>query len=407
MNTKLLAVILCVLTGVTVVFYPGSFSNAKNIAPPAMPTLSPEQIQTPIATTNTSPAIDVVFVLDTTGSMGGLIDAAKEKIWSIASTMASAEPAPSIRIGIVAYRDRGDDYVTRAVPLTYDLDSAYASLMDFKAEGGGDTPESVNKALFEAVNTMNWNTDTTSYKAIFLVGDAAPHADYDEVQYPDILAQAKQKGIVVNAVQCGSDGSTTTAWQQIAQLGYGEYVQVAQDGSAVAVATPFDEKIASLSRELDGTRLFYGNKEEQKKFRSKLDAAEKLHADASAAAQARRGVFNSSNSGKRNFAGEADLIADISAGKTRLADIEKEALPASIRTLPATQQSAAVEEIRVRRENVTEEIRELADKRQAYIEKELAKSDSKSDGLDNKLYEAIRIQAKEKGLSYAAEAPKY
>lgn len=404
MNTKLLAIILCVLTLVTVIFYPGSFSNAKSIAPPV---IGPAPIQIPVSTTNSSPSIDVVFVLDTTGSMGGLIDAAKEKIWSIASTMASAEPAPSIRMGIVAYRDRGDDYVTRVIPLTHDLDSAYASLMDFKAEGGGDSPESVNKALSDAVSAMSWNTDTTTYKAIFLVGDAPPHTDYNEVQYPDILAQARQKGIVVNSVQCGSDGLTATAWQQIAQLGYGEYVQVGQDGSAVAVATPFDEKIAALSRELDGTRLFYGNKEEQKKFRSKLDAAEKLHADASVAARARRGVFNSSESGKRNFAGEADLIADIASGKTRLADVEKEALPASISALPAGQQLAAVEEIRVRREKVTEEIRELADKRQAYIEKELAKNGSESDGLDDKLYEAIRTQAKEKGLSYAAEAPKY
>lgn len=404
MNTKLLAIILCVLTGIAVVFYPDSFGNAKSIA---LPPVGPAQNPSPVSNTNSSATIDVVFVLDTTGSMGGLIDAAKEKIWSIASTMASAEPAPSIRMGIVAYRDRGDDYVTRVIPLTHDLDSAYASLMDFKAEGGGDSPESVNKALFDAVNAMSWNAGETTYKAIFLVGDAAPHTDYDEVQYPDILAQARQKGIVVNSVQCGSDGLTATAWQQIAQLGYGEYVQVEQDGSAVAVATPFDEKIAALSRELDGTRLFYGNKEEQKKFRSKLDAAEKLHADASVAARARRGVFNSSESGKRNFAGEADLIEDITSGKTRLADVEKEALPASISALPAEQQQAAVEEVRIRREKVTEEIRELADKRQAYIEKELAKSGSESDGLDDKLYEAIRTQAKEKGLSYAAEAPKY
>ena len=69
------------------------------------------------------PKVEVVFVLDTTGSMGGLIQAAKEKIWSIATTMAQAQPAPEIRIGLVAYRDRGDSYITRVVDLSTDLES--------------------------------------------------------------------------------------------------------------------------------------------------------------------------------------------------------------------------------------------------------------------------------------------
>ena len=86
--------------------------------------------------TGQTPKIDVVFVLDTTGSMGGLIQTAKEKIWAIASTMASAQPTPELRIGLVAYRDRGDAYVTRVVDLSDDLDSVYATLMDFQADGG-------------------------------------------------------------------------------------------------------------------------------------------------------------------------------------------------------------------------------------------------------------------------------
>ncbi len=402
MKTKLLALALCVMTGMVVVFYPDSFIDAKSIAVPTI-----NQNAVPVSPTNSSPAIDVVFVLDTTSSMGGMIEAAKEKIWSIASTMASAEPAPTIRMGIVAFRDRGDDYVTKVIPLTHDLDSAYATLMDFKAEGGGDGPESVNKALFDAVNAMSWSTDDKTYKAIFLVGDASPHMDYNEVRYPEVLAQARQKNIVVNSVQCGTDSLAATAWQQIAQLGYGEYFQVEQDGSAVAMATPFDEKIAALSLELDKTRLFYGNAEEQKKYRSKLAAAEKLRADASVAAQARRGVFNSSDSGRKNFAGESDLIDDIASGKTTLADIKKEELPAPIRALPTAQQAAVITDMKKQREELAAEIQKLAERRQDYIETELAKKGGEDEALDYKLYEAIRVQAKEKGLEYSDAAPKY
>ena len=92
------------------------------------------------------PKIEVVFVLDTTGSMSGLINAAKEKIWSIAGTMAQASTAPQIKMGLVAYRDRGDAYITKSIDLSDDLDSMYSKLMDFRANGGGDGPET-NEAV--------------------------------------------------------------------------------------------------------------------------------------------------------------------------------------------------------------------------------------------------------------------
>src|SRR5512143_2860384 len=60
------------------------------------------------------PKVEVVFVLDTTGSMTGLIQGAKEKIWSIAKHIASGKPTPDVSIGLVAYRDIGDAYVTKS-----------------------------------------------------------------------------------------------------------------------------------------------------------------------------------------------------------------------------------------------------------------------------------------------------
>jgi hypothetical protein len=196
-----------------------------------------------------------VFVLDTTGSMSGLIQTAKEKIWSIATTMASARQTPEIRIGLVAYRDRGDAYVTKIVDLSDDLDSVYATLMDFEANGGGDMPESVNKALYDAVHNMSWSQDDQAYQVIFLVGDAPPHMDYNEVRYPEIVATALEKGIVINTIQCGELPSAISPWTQIASLGHGVFFQVEQAGGAVAYTTPYDEEIADLSARLDDTRL--------------------------------------------------------------------------------------------------------------------------------------------------------
>ena len=81
--------------------------------------------------------LEMVFVLDTTGSMSGLIDGAKQKIWGIVNGV-MRESHPSVRIGLVAYRDRGDEYLTQVLPLTDDLDKVYTTLMDYRADGGGD-----------------------------------------------------------------------------------------------------------------------------------------------------------------------------------------------------------------------------------------------------------------------------
>src|SRR5438874_516167 len=81
------------------------------------------------------PRIEVCFVLDTTGSMGGLIEGAKQKIWSIANEMISAKPTPELKLGLIGYRDRGDEYVVKSFRLTDDIDSIYGHLRDFKAEG--------------------------------------------------------------------------------------------------------------------------------------------------------------------------------------------------------------------------------------------------------------------------------
>ena len=101
--------------------------------------------------------IEVCFVLDTTGSMGGLIAGAKQKIWAIAIEILACEPTPDLSIGLIGYRDIGDDYVTKVYDLSEDIDDIYAKLMKFQAQGGGDGPESVNRAIQKAVTKMKWN----------------------------------------------------------------------------------------------------------------------------------------------------------------------------------------------------------------------------------------------------------
>jgi Mg-chelatase subunit ChlD len=132
----------------------------------------------PSAQAAEKPRIEVAFVLDSTGSMGGLIEGAKQKIWSIANDFVNRKPSPDLRIGLVTYRDRGDEYITKSFDLTDDIDSVYTNLRSFSAGGGGDGPESVNQALTDAVHKLHWSQGDGVLRVIFLVGDYPPHMDY-------------------------------------------------------------------------------------------------------------------------------------------------------------------------------------------------------------------------------------
>jgi Mg-chelatase subunit ChlD len=394
MKTKLLGIALFGLTLAAIVYYPQL--SAKNI--PVDPPINHH--------ITANPKVDVVFVLDTTGSMGGLIQTAKEKIWSIATTMASAQQTPEIRIGLVAYRDRGDSYVTKIVDLSDDLDSVYAQLMDFEADGGGDTPESVNKALYDAVHNMSWSQEDQAYQVIFLVGDAPPHMDYNEVRYPQIVASAMEKGIVINTIQCGEIPSAIEPWTQIASLGHGIFFQVEQAGGSVAYTTPFDEEIADLSAKLDDTRLYYGTEEDKEKMRGKVAATDKLHEGASLASRARRGVFNASAGGRTNLLGDNELVAAVASGSIDLNDLEEDALPAALKPMARAEQEAFVAELAEERADLQRQIQELAQDRDGYLAKKVDEAGGLKDSLDQKIYNAVKEQAGEAGLEYE-DGPAY
>ena len=99
------------------------------------------------------------------------------------------------------------------------MDEVYAHLSAFRAEGGGDGPEHVSAAMHDAVHRLTWSSGN-SLRMIFLVGDAPPHVDYqDGFDYRRHVGEARQRGIVVEAIQCGGDTQTAQVWREIASTG--------------------------------------------------------------------------------------------------------------------------------------------------------------------------------------------
>ena len=350
------------------------------------------------------PRIEVCFVLDTTGSMGGLIAGAKEKIWSMANEMISAKPTPEIRIGLVGYRDKTDAYVTKVYPLSNDIDDIYGKLMAFKAQGGGDTPESVNQALNEGVTKMKWSKSRDVLKVIFLVGDAPPHMDYkQDVKYTDSCKLAMKKDIIVNTIQCGSMASTTPIWQEIARKAEGKFARILQSGGVIAIATPFDKEIAVWNAKLGKTVCVYGDARMQR-FAASKNA---LALSAPAAASADRLEYLSKAKVKDAKAAEVisgggDLTDLLANDKLKLADIEEKKLPENVRKMNKKDREAYLTKQVEERKKLQTELNALLKKRSTFIitKKAELKKAGKGDGFDEKVGGFIREQAAKKGFRY-------
>ena len=344
--------------------------------------------------------IEVAFVLDTTGSMAALIDGAKKKIWSIANTIVDKNPDAEIHFGLVGYRDLGDAYVTRHFPLTTDIQHIYGELLTFKADGGGDTPESVNEALDVAVTKLGWSDSGQSgdkaSRILFLVGDAPPHMDYEQDRkYPEVIKEAVSKGIIVNTVQAGDMQSTRKIWREMAELGGGQYHAIPQDGGRVIIIeTPYDEKIRIIQISLNKTVIPYGTAARQRAVEDKKAMAE---AAAPAAAADMSSYVSKAGKGKAGITGEGDLVADMESGKKNPAEIPKEQLPAPLQAMSPPELEKHVAEQSAERQRLAAELKDLVVKRDQFIRQKQAEetaSGGKTDSFDSSVAKTLEQQIK-------------
>jgi uncharacterized protein YegL len=336
--------------------------------------------------------VEVVFVLDTTGSMSGLIDGAKRKIWAIADEIRKANPNAEVRIGLVGYRDRGDAYVTTVTELSSDIHAVYGKLIEFRAQGGGDWPESVNEALNVAVTRLGWTKTADTRRIVFLVGDAPPHMDYvQDIPFSDTLKIAERDGIVVNAVQAGAAADTALAWRTIASLGQGSYIPIPQSGGVVVIETPYDKQIFELQLKLNTTVVPYGSGKVQSEVKGKvqLNAAA---APSAASDIASYGVRSTKQAERKVVTGEGDLVGDIQAGKVEFDKVRPDDLPAELRSLPVPERRAVVETKIRERGALQTELGKLVEQRDAHIAAEKAKRTTPDDGFDEVVQRVIRSQ---------------
>ncbi|MBS1952655.1 MAG: VWA domain-containing protein [Cyanobacteria bacterium SZAS-4] len=173
------------------------------------------------------PRLDVAFCIDTTSSMQGEIDTVKAKVKSMVEKIGQSKQRPIVRVGLVAYRDNADEYVTKVFPFSENINAVVRSISDLAAEGGGDGPEAVDQGLHSAINDLQWDNSKKTAKLLFLIGDAPPHDSNSKFDWKAESQNAVAHGIHINAIGCdtleGYSENGINIFKQIALRTNGNY----------------------------------------------------------------------------------------------------------------------------------------------------------------------------------------
>jgi hypothetical protein len=340
--------------------------------------------------------VDLVIALDVSGSMEGLIDSAKQRLWDITNELAQARPLPALRVAILSYGrpSHGEQagYVRVDLPFTADLDAVNATLFAFRTDGGD---EYVARAIQTSLDTLHWSQDLDALQVVFVAGNESAEQD-PQLTIERAAVAAARRGIVVNAIYCGSDNDADAAgWRRIATSTNGLYASIDQHAAAVAnVATPFDARLAELNDELNATYVAFGAGGES--GRANQLAQDGNAAAMSPAAAASRAVAKAGEL----YRSEWDLVDAVESGKA-LADIPSTELPAELQALPPAEREAYVREKSERRADLQRQVGELAAERSRYIAEQ---SQTAGDtGLDAAILKGIREVARGKGFSFTHE----
>jgi hypothetical protein len=195
-----------------------------------------------------TPRLDILFLLDATGSMGDEIGQIQNTLASIAERIDRIAPRPELRFGLVAYRDRGDDYVTRVYDFTPDVAQFQQLLSSVRADGGGDTPEALNEGLHQAIQGVNWSDDAV--RLAFLVADAPPHLDYQQdFDYVQEARQAVARGVKIYTIAASnSDDQAEYVLRQLAQQTLAHFIFLTYQPGQNA-GTPGDTTVHNVDPE--------------------------------------------------------------------------------------------------------------------------------------------------------------
>lgn len=345
--------------------------------------------------------IDLAICLDVSGSMEGLLNAARQNLWAVVNELATLKPAPQLRVALLTYGcpayDQASGWVQVDTGLTQDLDLVSQKLFALRTNGGD---EYVARVVQTALDKLAWSQDPAALKLLFVAGNEAATQD----PLVDFRAQCKaaiSRGIVVNSIYCGGAADELApAWREVAQLADGQFAAIEQDRSVV-ITTPFDQQLADLSVVINTTYVPFGKAGSAQWANQAAQDGNAAGLNVAAAAQRcqTKGSGLYSNS-------QWDLVDACRDAKFVLAEVKVEDLPEAMRKMTPAQRQAYVTSQQQKRDALRQQVEALGKQRDAHVQGEMQKLEAAGKAVfEHAVLEAVRQQAGQKGFERADAAP--
>lgn len=340
--------------------------------------------------------IMLALLLDTSNSMDGLIDQAKSQLWKIVNELAAAKcddgSRPNIKIALYEYGNdnlpSSEGYIRQVSGLTDDLDLISEKLFALRTNGGN---EFCGQVIKTSLNQLAWSTSNADLKMIFIAGNEA--FTQGSVSYRLACSVAKEKGVVVNTIFCGSfEEGLSTNWKDGADVAGGSYMSIEQDRRTVYVATPYDSKIDDCNNRLNKTYIYYGASGESKKAAQEMQ--DQNAASYGSSNKAERAISKSTHAYKNS---SWDLVDAAKDDEKAVAQAKEEDLPKEMRGMTTEQRRAYVKQKTDERKEIQAEIQELNKKRQEYIASHTTQ-EQKDSMLDAAMIKSVREKGRSKKL---------
>ena len=332
-------------------------------------------------------SIKVAFLLDTSGSMSGLIEQAKSQLWQILNQLATATTEngqwPQIEIGLYEYGKSGaTNHIRKLSDFTKDMD--YISEQLFALTTGGGT-ENCGEVIMTSLNELTWGDKEKDLKLIFIAGNE-PFSQ-GPINYVTAVKKANQDEIYVNTIFCGDyEKGFENHWARGAKLGGGEYMNINHNTATAYVPTPHDKKITKLNAKLNSTYVPYGKYGKEKAKNQKIQDENANSYSVSNAAE--RAVFKSSVNYQ---ADDWDLVDAYKKDPTILENINE--LPETYQGMSKDELIAKIEMMSNERAQVQNEIRKHHVERMKYLNK----NRNNDKNLSNSIRKSLEAQASRKG----------
>jgi hypothetical protein len=330
--------------------------------------------------------------------MDGLIDQAKSQLWNIVNELATAKcdgERPKIQIALYEYGNdwltAREGYIRLVTPLTNDLDQISKDLFSLKTNGGS---EFCGHVIRTSLRQLDWNDNNEDLKLIFIAGNE-PFTQ-GEVNYKDACMNAKEKGITINTIYCGSfEDGIATSWKRGADLTNGHYMSIEQNRKTVYIASPYDKQIDDLNTQLNDTYIYYGAQGKAKKENQATQDANAL--SFSYENKVSRAVSKSSHAYNN---AKWDLIDKSEEPNFQLAEIDAEYLPPEMQELNEEERLDYINQKSSERTAIKKEIAELNELRIQYINEKKKEMGDEGSMLDGAMTTAIKEQAKAKNFKF-------